>query len=68
MERGFDTSTHSSVELVGGPLDGRKLCEDGPVKFEHNPHTRYQIQGSYYRPWKLENGVLKMRYTQSLDF
>lgn len=55
---------HGVVELVGGPMDGRRFKEDGE-KFSHNTHQVYVIGGHEYRPWKVEAGVvivLKMQH------
>jgi hypothetical protein len=61
MEQSFASQNHDLVELVGGPQDGRRMEEVGR-KFEHNPHMTYLVDGSYYRPWKMDGHVLKMRY------
>lgn len=54
---------HVVVELVGGPLDGRRFTETTEMKISHNPSHVYSFNGSIYRPWKIESGgVLKMRY------
>lgn len=53
---------HTVVELVGGPLDGRRLVEQEGGKFSHNPESVYGISGNAYTPWKVVSGVLYLRY------
>ncbi len=49
----------STVELVGGPLDGVTFCGAEAAKFRPGPH-HYTIDGASYRPRTPENGVLRM--------
>lgn len=50
---------HRFVELVGGPLDGRRLVEvEGSPRFSHDMSTTYHLDGHAYRPQRVEGGVL----------
>ncbi len=57
-----DRNRHRVVELVGGPLDGKRFVEDGSNKFSHNQTFTYTIEGCRYSPDRVEAGVLYMRY------
>lgn len=53
-DRTFDT-----VELLGGPMDGRRLNGEGYIP---NPAEVYMIDKAAYRPARIEGSVLLMMY------
>jgi len=49
-----DARTHDYVEMVGGPLDGRKFKETAnSMEYEHNTAQVYEVDGYLYRPHKV---------------
>lgn len=53
-------ATHTSVELLGGPLDGKKISNGSG--YIPNPVEVYIISKAAYRPARVEGSVLLMVY------
>lgn len=60
VEMLMGSSTHTSVELLGGPLDGKRISNG--AGYIPNPVEVYIISKAAYRPVRVEGGVLLMMY------
>jgi hypothetical protein len=56
-----DPDYHFIVELVGGPLDGRRFREV-EARISHDKRDRYLFDGHCYRPDRTAWGKLYMAY------
>lgn len=59
-----DKTTRRYTELVGGPMDGKRLREVDGQRFSEDPDDEYIIDGHVYRPDRVEGGVLFMAWVR----